>query len=74
MTIADIAAWGWIERAEFLFGADALAPYRHLTRWFRRMDGQPAVARARAQADAIKDQFKADFDDEARTALFETNI
>lgn len=72
-TIADISAWGWIDRASRVMkGAeDPLAPYPHLKRLFQTVDARPAVARARA---VRKDHaFKTTRDEEALRALFPSN-
>ena len=47
-TIADISAWGWLDRASRVRkGAeDPLAPYPNLKRLFAAVDARPAVARA----------------------------
>ena len=44
-TIADISAWGWLDRASRVRkGADdPLAPYPHLKRLFQTVDARPAV-------------------------------
>ena len=49
-TIADMSAWGWLDRASRVRkGADdPLAPYPHLKRLFQTVDARPAVVRARA--------------------------
>ncbi|MFX6311444.1 glutathione S-transferase C-terminal domain-containing protein, partial [Acinetobacter baumannii] len=51
-TIADISAWGWLDRASRVRkGAeDPLGPFPELKRWFAGVDARPAVARARALA------------------------
>jgi GST-like protein len=72
-TIADMSAWGWLDRASrVLKGAeDPLAPYPHLKRLFSTIDGRPAVARARVVG---KDHaFKKVSDDETKRALFPSN-
>ncbi|HEX6958418.1 MAG TPA: glutathione S-transferase C-terminal domain-containing protein [Ferrovibrio sp.] len=72
-TIADISAWGWLDRAaRVMKGAeDALAAYPEIMRWFRAIDARPAVARARAVG---KDHaFKTVIDEESRRALFPSN-
>ena len=58
-TIADMSAWGWIDRASKVLEGedDALAPFPALKRWFSAIDGRPAVSRAR----------------EAKRALFPSN-
>ncbi|MFG1304761.1 glutathione S-transferase C-terminal domain-containing protein [Xanthobacter autotrophicus] len=72
-TIADISAWGWLERAgRVLKGADdPFAAFPELKRWFAAVDGRPAVARARAVG---KDHaFKTERDEETLRALFPSN-
>jgi len=72
-TIADIAAWGWLDRASrVLKGADdPLGPYPHLKRLFQTVDARPAVARARAVGKGY--DFKKVNDEETRRALFPSN-
>jgi GST-like protein len=72
-TIADISAWGWLDRASrVLKGADdPLAPFPNLKRFFESVDARPAVARAR---DVGTDHvFKDVSDEEARRALYPSN-
>lgn len=72
-TIADISAWGWIDRAARVMKgeADPLSPWPNLKRWFASIDSRPAVARARAVG---KDHdFKKTQDEESRRALFPSN-
>lgn len=72
-TIADISAWGWVDRAARVLGTteDPLAPYPDLKRLFETVDARPAVARARAVG---KDHaFKTTRDEEALRALFPSN-
>ncbi len=49
-TIADMSAWGWLDRAARVMKgeADPLAAYPNLKRLFQTVDARPAVARARA--------------------------
>jgi GSH-dependent disulfide-bond oxidoreductase len=72
-TIADMAAWGWIDRATFVFfDSDApLEPFANLKRWFDSVDARPAVARARAIGSCH--DFKQEMDEEARRALSPSN-
>ena len=72
-TIADISAWGWIDRAARVRkgSEDPLAPFPELKRWFAGVDARPAVARARALAKSH--EFKAVNDDETKRALFPSN-
>lgn len=73
-TIADITAWGWLDRASRVMkGAeDALAPYPNIKRWFQEVDARPAVARARLVASDI--EFKKVNDEETQRALFPSNF
>jgi GST-like protein len=72
-TIADISAWGWIDRAaRVLKGAeDPLAAYPEIKRWFATVNGRPAVARARSVGE--NHAFKSGMDEETRRALFPSN-
>jgi GST-like protein len=72
-TIADISAWGWIDRANFVLAGsdDPLAPYPNIKRWFQAINDRPAVARARAVGRGHA--FKKEVDEETRRALFPSN-
>jgi GST-like protein len=72
-TIADISAWGWLDRASrVLKGAeDPLGPYPNLKRLFQTVDARPAVARARAVGK--NHTFKTVNDDETKRSLFPSN-
>ena len=72
-TIADISAWGWIDRASFVLpGADdPLAVYPNIRRWFHSINDRPAVAKARAVGSGHA--FKKEVDEETRGALFPSN-
>jgi len=72
-TIADISAWGWLDRASRVLKGedDPLAPYPHLKRLFQTVDDRPAVAQARAVG--AGHDFKKAFDEETKRALFPTN-
>lgn len=72
-TIADISAWGWLDRATRVRKgeSDPLAAFPNLKRWFQTIDARPAVARARAVG---KDhEFKKVVDEETKRALFPSN-
>ncbi|TCL05889.1 glutathione S-transferase family protein [Sodalis ligni] len=72
-TIADISAWGWLDRAPKIFKGedDPLGKFPHLKAWFQRVDTRQAVSRARALG---KDHnFKTASDEESRRALFPSN-
>ncbi|OYV01019.1 MAG: glutathione S-transferase [Burkholderiales bacterium PBB5] len=72
-TIADISAWGWIDRAPVVLAGDAdpLDAYPRLQQWFRTVDARPAVARARSVG--ADHAFKTELDDVARRALYPSN-
>ncbi|WP_198368665.1 glutathione S-transferase family protein [Roseomonas rosulenta] len=72
-TIADMSAWGWIDRASRVMKGetDPLAGFPNIKRWFQGIDARPAVARARAVG---KDHaFKKDADEQTRRAMFPSN-
>ena len=72
-SIADISAWGWLERAPRVLPGEAapFAAFPNIERWYRAIEARPAVARARAVG---KDHaFKKEMDDETRRALFPSN-
>lgn len=72
-TIADMSAWGWVDRAaRVLPGSDdPLAAYPNIKRWFATIDARPAAQRAREVGKGHA--FKAVFDEESRRALFPSN-
>jgi GST-like protein len=72
-SIADISAWGWLDRSPRVLPGDssALAAFPNLERWYRAVDSRPAVARARAVG---RDHaFTKEMDERARRALFPSN-
>ena len=72
-TIADISAWGWLDRASRVRKgeADPLAAFPNLKRLFDTVDARPAAARARAVG---KDHvFKTVRDEETTRALYPSN-
>jgi GST-like protein len=72
-TIADISAWGWLERAPRVLPGDAppLTAFPNIERWYAAIDARPAAVRARMVG---KDHvFKKDVDEEMRRALFPSN-
>ncbi|BCQ28465.1 MULTISPECIES: glutathione S-transferase family protein [Caballeronia] len=73
-TIADMSAWGWIDRARRVFKGDEdpLAAFPELKRWFAQIDARPAVERARAINKTHA--FKSVNDDETKRALFPSNF
>jgi GSH-dependent disulfide-bond oxidoreductase len=72
-TIADMSAWGWLDRAARVFkgSSDPLNDYPQLKRWFAAIDARPAVARARVVGKSH--QFKSVQDEESRRAMFPSN-
>ena len=72
-TVADISAWGWIDRAGVVLAGsdDPLAGYPNIKRWFRSISDRPAVAKARAVGSSHT--FKREVDEESRRALFPSN-
>ena len=72
-TIADMSAWGWLDRAAFVLkgSEEPLAPYPNLKRLFETVNNRPAAIRAR---EVGKDHaFKTENDEEAKRALFPSN-
>ena len=72
-SIADISAWGWLDRASRVLKGEAepLAAFPNLKRWFQAVDDRPAVARARVVGQGH--EFKKVNDEETRRALFPSN-
>ena len=72
-TIVDVSAWGWIDRASFVFPGndDPLAAFPNIRRWFQAINARPAVAKARAVG--TDHAFKREVDEETRRALFPSN-
>jgi GST-like protein len=70
-SIADISAWGWIDKANVVLGDNALDAYPNIKHWFEGINSRPAVAPAR---DLGKDvEFKSERDEAALRALFPQN-
>ena len=72
-TVADMSAWGWLDRAALVRkGADdALAPFPNLKRLFETVNARPAAARARMAGKHYP--FKQINDEETKRALFPSN-
>jgi GST-like protein len=72
-TIADISAWGWIDRASRVLKGEAepLAGFQNIKRWFNNINSRPAIERARAVGKGHA--FKTTVDEESRRALFPSN-
>jgi GSH-dependent disulfide-bond oxidoreductase len=75
-TIADIAAWPWIDWAHrnqlVLVDPSAWSKWPHLERWFAAVSARPAVERARKAGKDLA--FKTEFDEETARALFPQNF
>lgn len=72
-TIADMSAWGWLDRASRVRKGedDPLGPFPNLKRLFHAVDSRPAVARARRVGEGH--EFKKVNDEETKRALFPSN-
>lgn len=70
-SIADIAAWGWLNPASYILGEEGLSAWPNLARMHAAISERPAAVRAH-EAKA-KLSFKQDFDDQAARALFPQN-
>jgi GST-like protein len=72
-TIADISAWGWLDRASRVFKGteQPLGQFPELKRWFASVDARPAIGRARAILKSHS--FKSVNDEETKRALFPSN-
>ena len=71
-SIADISAWGWIDKATVVLGEEGLDNYPNLKRWFANISARPAVQKARNIPKGI--EFKTEFDDVAARALYPQNF
>jgi GST-like protein len=73
LTIVDISAWGWIDRAPIVLpgSADPLAAFPELKRWYEGVNARPAAGRARALVSAHA--FKTEMDEQAQRAMFPSN-
>jgi GSH-dependent disulfide-bond oxidoreductase len=72
-TIADMSAWGWLDRASRVLKGmeDPLGAYPNLKKLFEIVDARPAAARARAVGKAHG--FKKINDEETRRAMYPSN-
>jgi len=70
-TIADMSAWGWIDKYERVLGINSLAQYPHLERWFKSIDARPAASRARSVGKGHS--FQSEATEASRRALFPSN-
>lgn len=67
-TIADMSAWGWVDRHPRVLGEGGIDAFPHVKAWFERVNARPAVARAREVPTRI--EVKKEFDEETKRALF----
>jgi GST-like protein len=71
-TIADINAWGWATRADFVLGSEgALSQWPHASAWLQRISARPAAVKAKEVAAA--QPVKREFDEETLRAFFPQN-
>jgi len=72
-TIADMSAWGWVDRATRVLGISdqPLASFPNIARWFQMIEQRPAAAKARMVGKSHA--FKRDNDEETKRALFPSN-
>lgn len=70
-SLVDMAVWGWARAVPFVLGAEAWDKLPHLKRLFDAISARPAAQRAGALKD--RHAFKAEWDDEARRAMFPQN-
>jgi len=71
-TIADIAAWGWVDRNVRVLGEGEIDKYPNVKAWFEKVNARPAVERARNVGKEL--EFKSDFDAETAQAMFPSNF
>ncbi|MBY0447522.1 MAG: glutathione S-transferase family protein [Hyphomonadaceae bacterium] len=72
LTIADIGAWGWATRGDFVLGREgALMDFPHVHAWLQRVSALPSAIKAKAVSAA--QPIKREFDEEARRAFFPQN-
>jgi GST-like protein len=70
-TLVDMAVWGWARAVPFVLGPEAWEKLPHVKRLLDEVNARPAAQRA----EALKTRytFKAEMDDDARTAMFPQN-
>lgn len=75
-TIADMAAWAWVDWSSrnklVLVEASAWQRWPNLQRWWSSISERPAVERARRAGKDV--QFKSEFDEETLRSLFPQNF
>lgn len=70
-TIVDMAIWGWARMVPFILGENAWDNLPNLKQLLDTINERPAAARAEAIKE--KHEFKTDFDDAAKQAMFPQN-
>lgn len=70
-TIADMAAWGWLNFAGYIYGEEGLSGYPNVERLFQEISSRPAAIKAHKISENLS--FKSDFDEETNRALFPQN-
>jgi GST-like protein len=70
-SLVDMSVWGWARAVPYALGERAWADLPHVQRLLDTINERPAAARAAALKD--RHAFKAEFDDEARRAMFPQN-
>ena len=70
-TLIDMSVWGWARVVPFVLGADAWEKLPNVKRLLDEINARPAAQRAEALKN--RHEFKTDFDDAARKALFPQN-
>lgn len=71
-SIADMAAWGWLNLSGYFFGEAGLTNWPNLERLHNAISTRPAAQRANDAKSSL--EFKLEFDDEAARALFPQNF
>jgi GST-like protein len=69
-TIVDMAVWGWARLVPVALGEQAWAKFPNLKRLVDEISARDAAKRATAIKDKHQHAFKAEFDDEAKRAMF----
>ena len=70
-TLVDMSVWAWARVVPFVLGADAWEKLPNVKRLLDEISARPAAQRAEALKS--RHEFKTEFDDAARKALFPQN-
>ncbi len=70
-TLVDMSVWAWARAVPFVLGADAWEKLPNVKRLLDEISARPAAQRAEALKS--RHEFKTEFDDAARKALFPQN-